>query len=133
MCCQFLKEVMKLQTLNSVIVRNDMIHWICTLITSLGFLNLAFKVVSLLSHTSVWNGRPSTRALTFGITNFLKYDNLLRVVSSVRYIFVSNWLQNLNQSKFLPSNLKVLLNPPTTDQPTTDYLSTDHRPTDPLM
>ena len=36
------------------------------------------------------NGRPSIRALTFGMTNSFKYENLIADVKSAKSISVSN-------------------------------------------
>ena len=72
-----------------------LLHWF--------FVNLIFKMVLSLSYLSVLKWRPSFRAPTFGIN----YMNLLTVVISLQFVSVSNWLQNLNQSKFVPSNLLI--------------------------
>ena len=93
-------------TLFCVIMDKDIIHWICEFVTSLGFPNLAFEIAFALTYTSVLKGRPSTRALIFGITNSFKYENFLTVVMSARSISMSNWFQNLHQSKF--SNLLMI-------------------------
>ena len=72
-----------------------LLHWF--------FVNLVFKMVLSLSYLSVLKWRPSFRAPTFG----MNYMNLLTVVISLQFVSVSNWLQNLNQSKFVPSHLLI--------------------------
>ena len=88
------------------------IHWICEFVTSLGFPNLAFKIAFALTYTSVLKGRPSTRALTFGITNSFKHENFPTVVMSARSIFSfqidSRILTNLNFQIYYRSTLGVL-------------------------
>ena len=49
-------------------------------IISLGFPNLAFKIVFAFSYPSVFKRRPSISALTFKMTNCFKYENLLTLV-----------------------------------------------------
>ena len=86
-------------TLFCVTVGKDIMNWICVLVTSLGFPNFVFKIAFALSYPSVLKGRPSTRALTFGMTDSFKYENLLTLLCQLNlfpFQIGSRILTNLN-------------------------------------
>ena len=81
---------------------------ICALFLSLGSPNLYLQNISAHAFTYVLNKRHSKRALTFRINKYFGYENLLTVVVTAPSFSISNWLQKLNESKYVLSCLLVI-------------------------
>ena len=81
-------------------------HWIWATATSLGFPNLAIKIDFALAYPSDVKGRPSIRALTLGTKKSFREEKLLIALISI-FQFVSNWSENRNQARCVPSNFVV--------------------------
>ena len=56
----------------------------------------------------VLNERHSKKGLSCRTTKSFGYENLLTVAIPVLSIFISNWLQKINQSKYVQSNILII-------------------------